>query len=102
MDKPELNQYFLPTSDQYLDWYKVTDQNHPQRVMESVDCWIVALCPENQLPMVWKNYIKNYRGVVFFGRFWDKDGSDLKERFGYVGKPMVCMETKLEVNIINV
>lgn len=102
MDKPELNQYFLPPSDQYLDWYKVTDQNHPQRVMESVDCWIVALCPENQLPMVWKNYIKNYRGVVFFGRFWDKDGSDLKDRFGYVGKPMVCMETNIEVNITNV
>ena len=117
MDKPELTQFFLPPQDKYLDWYKVTDDNLPQRVLQSVDlcyrnyhkfikiisiwnnwlflvtptedCWIVALCPENQLPAVWRNYILGYRGTIFFGRFWDKDGKDLKQRFGYKGKPLV-------------
>lgn len=30
MDKPTLNQFFLPPADKYLDWYKVTDKNLPQ------------------------------------------------------------------------
>ena len=61
-----------------------------ERVEQSVDCWIIALCPENQLPAVWRNFVVDYRGVIFFGKFWDKDGEDLKRRFGYDGKPLVC------------
>jgi hypothetical protein len=89
MNKPNIKGYWLPPIDEYIDWWKVTDENIEKRVLGHVDCWIVALCPLNQLPQAWKKYVGPFRGAIFFGRFWDSDGENLKERFGYEGKPMV-------------
>ena len=44
MDKPTLNQFFLPPADRYLDWYKVTDQNLPQLGVDySLDLFLFFL-----------------------------------------------------------
>lgn len=89
MDKPRLKKFFLPEVDQYIDWWKITDQNFDQRVLESVDPWIIVIAPEHQIPVAWKEYATRYRGQFWFGKFFDKWGENLGERFGYEGKPKV-------------
>jgi len=91
MDKPRLKKYFLPEVDQYIDWWKITDQNFNQRVLESVDPWIIVIAPEHQIPVAWKEYATKYRGQFWFGKFFDKWGENLEERFGYQGKPKVLV-----------
>jgi len=91
MDKPRLKKFFLPEVDQYIDWWKISDQNFDQRVLESVDPWIIVIAPEHQIPVAWKEYATRYRGQFWFGKFFDKWGKNLGERFGYEGKPKVLV-----------
>ena len=93
LDKPDLVKFLLPSETEYIDWWKVNPENFKSRVMESVDCWIVAIHRKNQLPLVWKNEALKYRGVIFFGKFLEEDlTDDFKQMYDYTDKPKVSQD----------
>merc|ERR1711935_743600 len=88
LEKPELIKYLLPEEKQYMDWWKITPDNFDQRIMNSVDTWIIAIHRKHQLPVVWKNEAVKYRGTMFFGKLLEENLNDeLKSRFKYTDKP---------------
>merc|ERR1711990_742571 len=71
-----------------MDWWKITEDNIKQRVTESVDPWIIAIHPKNQIPQIWKNMAPKYRSVIFFGKLLEENLNEkMKNKFKYEGKP---------------
>ena len=90
MDKPNLARFMLPPDKDYMDWWKLTPENYNERVLESVDAWIVAIHPKNQQPEVWRKMAPRYRGQIFFGKLQDDViNEDMKKRYKYDGRPIV-------------
>ena len=90
MDKPNLARFMLPPDKDYMDWWKLTPENYNERVLESVDAWIVAIHPKNQQPEVWRKMAPRYRGQIFFGKLQDDViNEEMKKKYKYDGRPIV-------------
>ena len=93
MDKPNLGRFMLPPDKDYMDWWKLTPENYNERVLESVDAWIVAIHPKNQQPEVWRKMAPRYRGQIFFGKLQDDViNEDMKNKYKYDGRPIVSKD----------
>ena len=93
MDKPNLARFMLPPDKDYMDWWKLTPENYNERVLESVDAWIVAIHPKNQQPEVWRKMAPRYRGQIFFGKLQDDViNEDMKKKYKYDGRPIVSKD----------
>ena len=101
MDKPNLARFMLPPDKDYMDWWKLTPENYNERVLESVDAWIVAIHPKNQQPEVWRKMAPRYRGQIFFGKLQDDViNEEMKKKYKYDGRPIVSSLKRQSIKLI--